>query len=248
MLLPLVITFKNAVSVMDTVLTSNINKAAYTEKDLAKIVSNINNTEQINSLHSNIRFFAGIGINAYKLKFKGGNQFDNDASSSVFPKINAGFNLNITQSGSFILRTEIYFTGDKANFVYNGQADVPYKQVFKLDHYAASLNPQLLFNVYNTNDFKIFLALGAAVNFSKFSNAENMFTYYFASGSTETTSLPFNNRNAVTANITTKAGVVLKNRLEIYAGYNTQAPITSLEYGSLNLTAFQAGINYIFGR
>ncbi|MEO6849992.1 MAG: hypothetical protein ABI166_05160, partial [Mucilaginibacter sp.] len=194
------------------------------------------------------RFFIGAGINFVTNKAKGDIAFANSKSTpSFFPLLNIGmdfyFNKNV---GQFLLRAELQFTGDKTNFRYNGFASTPYVQTLSFNQYTTSFNPQLLYNIYNTDQTKLYLAAGIAADYSIYSNKQNNIVYSVDGKPIGSNNLDFPNVQAIYFNFTSKIGMSLNHKFEIYFGYNPPSSVTNNLYYTLSSASYRAGITFLF--
>ncbi len=231
----------------------------YTAEALKEVVSKINGVANGSNNkivftgedHASVRFFVGIGVNNTGLYFTGDNDFATvKTSSSVFPEITIGADIFLNKNvGNLILRTSLNLTGDNGSFTYNNTSAFPYMTVLKFNQYTASLNPQLLYNVYNTSPLKLYISAGVAANFSMYNNKQ----YYRVKNATVTPESvlqltePFEPQ-ALFLTETIKAGVVLNNKLDIHIGYVPPASIEFEGSYSIKTTSYQAGISYLFGK
>lgn len=235
-------------------LSEAIQLSNYKLSDLKKVVSDINGSQENAKVpvsdRNGARFFAGIGAANSVVNFKGDHPLTPAGnSSSILPKINAGVDVYLNKNvGRWLFRVDLSFTANKASFNYN-ETNVVSSHTYKLkfDQYIASLNPQIVYNLYNTNKFKFYLDAGLAINGNICNSKQN--SVDFNSGSAVTSStMTFPKPSGAFYNVTTKAGAVFNNKFEIYAGYNPSTAMTDYTGYSMNLTSYQAGINFLFGK
>jgi hypothetical protein len=235
-------------------LSEAIQVSNYKLNDLKKVALAINGAEEQAKLSGSnrdgTRFFAGIGAANSVVSFSGDHVLSKAGSSnSVLPKINAGVDVYINKNvGRWLFRAELSLMANKASFMYN-ENDATSSSTYKLkfDQYIVSLNPQMVYNLYNTNKFKFYLAAGLAIDGNVCTSKQNSVDH--ANGSVVTSgTITFPKPVSVFYNITTKAGAVLNNKLEIYAGYNPSTTMTNYILYSMNLTSYQVGVNFLFGK
>lgn len=232
-----------------------IEQASYNTQDLKKISEMINkmtyDTKDYGTT-SSVRFFAGVGINITRLKPTSEFRFYNPPTiTSVNPTLSGGANIYINPNvGQFIARCEILFTRDSYNTVadvYFNQPEKP-KSQYHLTQYIAVFYPQLVFNAYNTNDFKFYLDAGLAFNFSK-NKGDELYNGY-----TQVTEKHYLNVNSYWINYPVKVGIVLNRKIDISIAYIISTSITNnISSGSktsgdysLNLSSILAGVHYNF--
>ena len=243
-----------------TKIIDDIATADYTASSLKKIVLEINGSTGTTATgklfiakdQDGVRFFAGAGVNYANVHFIGANDFTTvAASTSIFPEINLGADIYFNKEvGNLLIRTTLNLTGNTANFNYNSGGSFPYNTVLKFDQYIIELQPQLLYNIYNTAALKFYVSAGGGVNFASYKNEQ----YYRVNpnGTITSTSLlsvgqPFEPRGAY-FNLVTGLGVVLNNKIDIYAGYLPSITFDNeVNYGT-QYSSIHAGLHYVFGK
>lgn len=246
----------------NTRLKRDVAASGYFLNDIKKYILVINDlTEEKNVAapasagESGHRFFIGAGVNISAVDYTFGltvfpKQVYKANVTSIFPQINIGydqiFNKNI---GKWLLRTELSFTGSKVDMTLDKHETDDFIKTLKYDQYLLSLSPQIIFNVYNTNKFKLFLDGGATVNLNKISNKHYLLTLYNSYNKAEFIKgeLQFPETESLFFSLIGKVGMVINNRIEIYAG---AAPNVLLTKGNsdLKVTSYKAGINFLFGK
>jgi hypothetical protein len=220
-------------------------QAGYTKEDIEKIVFEINGSDRATTFTSTkenkARPFVGIGLNMLSAhNFSTNNsipQLTNNypnaiAKQSASAEINLGEDIFLNQKEkAIILRIEFHVTYSGNSTITDNQSGTLLEKYRTL---TVSLNPQLLFDVYNSGSTKIYIGAGwqlfglggAKVSYTnKNYNELNPPAYYAG--------------NFI---FTTTANVVLNNKFDIYAGYS---PAMRLQQNSVS--SFSAGINYLFG-
>ena len=107
-----------------------------------------------------------------------------------------------------------------------------------------------MYNIYNTAALKFYVSAGGGVNFASYKNEQ----YYRVNpnGTITSTSLlsvgqPFEPRGAY-FNLVTGLGVVLNNKIDIYAGYLPSITFDNeVNYGT-QYSSIHAGLHYVFGK
>jgi hypothetical protein len=243
-------------------LLTFIQEADYKYTDLIKVANRINGlddltVEQERLVKPGTVFFITGGINSSTVKLSGIDNLNNSpSSSSLFPQIGAGINLYLNKNvGRLVFRAEMYFTGSKSNldFTYNPSPDqsvVSYTEMMSFKMYRLSLAPQILYNIYNGQQFKFFLAAGVDAQECFYSDKQyTITTHYSGGGSGADQSQPglFPFTYSLIFNGIGKAGVVIGNKLEIYAAYIPPSELIKSAY-NMKLTQYTFGLSYLFGK
>jgi hypothetical protein len=235
-------------------ITGQIQRIDYTTHDLIKIVAEINgadnNSKNVYDNRAGVRFFAGVALSNQETGFNGDIAFNGERFSSFFPKVDVGLNLYLNKNvGDWIFKTDLSFTGNQAKAHtltpedgYSEDADLKFNQ------YIVSINPQLLYNFYNTKNIKIYLALGAAINYSTYSNKQYAVEDVYDGTTTDPVQRNFPDVQSLFFSLTTKVGLILNNQLDIYAGFNPSTSLNDDTGYSMGLSSYQVGINYLFGK
>jgi len=235
----------------NTQLMQQVLSAPYAAKNLQKIIAAINGQKQSASEEQSVRYFAGAGLNISNVNFSGQHVLTSASSSGIFPKLGAGIDVFLNRNvKAWVFRTELSFSGSKADMSYDGEANTPYTQHVKFKQYWAALNPQILYNLYNSKKTKVYLGAGLNATFATYADNGSRTDYYIKNSNTLLLSRdePFSNPQEVFFSATTKLGFVLNNKIDLYAGYNLPTSITNYAQYSINLSSFQFGINYLFGK
>ncbi|HEY4195509.1 MAG TPA: hypothetical protein VGM63_08235 [Mucilaginibacter sp.] len=233
----------------NTALINTIQNAEYDKNDLQHIAVLINGVGENKSLtYANqygSRFFAGIGFNNSLVKIQGNDDFSG-SKSYAFPIVNLGEDFFLNKDiRSFVLRTELSFTANNTSFDGSNSTGVGHTSNLSFKQFIIALSPQLLYNIYNTPETKIYLSAGILAFYSAYSNKS--YTYKFTSGfQTETLTLPDLQSIYVTG--VAKAGFVFAHKFDVFAGYMPSTNLNrDVEY-SLKLSSYQIGVNYLFGK
>jgi len=176
------------------------------------------------------RLFSGLGVNITNAKYEyygyskinspesnniailvENTYLSSSISRSVSPKFDFGIDLfanpNVQQS---ILRIEWSFSYMSAKFYYPVYVDfsTSTNYIFSFTQFSSTITPQLLFNIYNREKFKVYVDGGLGLNFSAYSNNSNMNP---ANGAKATSY----NLNSSWVSFPFQAGAVIKQRLEV---------------------------------
>ena len=222
----------------------------YEETDLVKAVALINNQEVGKPTTPPIRFFAGIGLNAGKAKYHGTNLLANTAAvstTSYLPAINAGIDMFANpEIGKLIYRAELSFSmsKNKVSTTTSDQANAALSQSF--DQFNVALTPQVIYNLYNKENLKAFIGIGAAINFATYSN--NRLSRYNSFRNDTEESSDMTEFEKLYFSIPAVAGVVINKNIEIAIGYSLPAAITNYSSYDITMQRMRIGVNYLFGK
>lgn len=246
----------------DINLSERIQKLAYRARDIEDVILKIDgsNNQRKGSTASRtaISFFAGISANANKTTVAEKDDFlgSSEPSKTILPGINFGidvfFNKNV---GKWIFRTELGLSTNKASFNTTGTL-VDNSLIYKRDdqlsfnQFTVSLSPQLICNIFNKANLKTYLSAGAQINFTSYSNYKHDIQEYVNQGTIGDAHNDKNYLRKTYPNAVFKAGVIVNNRFDIYAGYNTKQRLGSYigKGYSFNIDSYRVGVNYLFGK
>lgn len=211
-------------------------EAAYTREAIEKIVFEINGSD------SNITFtstkknkwrpLVGIGFNAMSVHNFA--KVDPTATTQQSGSVELNFGEDVfinEEEKSMIMRIELHGTYSGSNTITAIESGYQLEQYHTI---TLSFNPQFLFAVYNSDGTKIYL--GAGVQAFLLAGAK---ASYIAPTFDDQNPPGYYSFNFI---LTTRADIVLNNKLDIYAGYS---PPARLEQNTLS--AFRAGLSYLFG-
>lgn len=219
-------------------LISFIQRAQFIESSLKGIIDKINGdsadvTKKTD--HKASRFFAGIGASYTQTEFFFINSVRSSYSTS--PRLNAGFDVFVNPNvQQLILRAELSANYANPNFI------LPDGNAYTFRQYTAAFTPQILFNVYNKDAFKIYLDGGISFNFSAYAN--NKITYP-GSGTVERSPYQL---EPYWASFPLQTGVVINKKLEFSLTYMGFAAYTKYTQLSISNRTMSAGLKYLFGK
>ncbi|MGZ3814759.1 MAG: hypothetical protein ACXVJN_23200, partial [Mucilaginibacter sp.] len=230
-------------------LSKLIAEADYRQNELLRIVTIING-ETENQFTPKVlfgtRLFVGVATVYNSSEFSGDIYFSKKRTS-IFPKLSVGLDMLPNKNvQKLILRAELSITGDYHNFYDPGSElyDYPSKSL-KVSSITASITPQIIYNIYNTNALKAYLRAGISINYSSYKKHDYVGTY---NGTFSVTIHNFPQFQKDWETFPLSAGVVLNKRLELYVTY---VPTSDIVYTYTNFAdrvySYQAGINYLFG-
>jgi hypothetical protein len=161
------------------------------------------------------------------------------------PMITAGVDIIANPATSrFFFRLEVALTKDKfkENFP---NATSPYYQLnYSFSLVGISIIPQLVYNVYNTENFKFYLSPGVQVAFVNEKDAH----YNQINGGTVTQIDPLLVFNTVSVAAALKAGIKINKRFDISGSYQLPTTLTQARNGQINLKSIFIGLNYYFSK
>ena len=243
----------------NTNLINRISNADYDESGFLKIVQLINggdiNAKSETQNLSTSRFFIGAGVKNSTLTFTGANfVFPNGGSKTIVsPTLSGGIDIVFNkETQKLIFRAEFSL----ADYKYNidninttGFSVDPASSSLDFTQPTVTLHPQLIYNLFSDKAFKLFLNAGFAINFSGYSDYGYTTTTTFSNGAVSVTKKDkYPQFQSTWFSVPIKAGVVLTNSIELYAAYYTSATLTTYTQSAASVTAYQVGLNYLFGR
>lgn len=240
-------------NVLDDRMQQAMDRVNYNEYDLIRIAAKMNGpAEKLKGQGENynggykgiIDLYAGAGINI--TTFTPHNayaQAGGTANTSAQPRVDFGVNFYAnpnTRKLVFIL--ELGISQNKYKDLYTNKI-YPYVDIaYKFNEFEISLTPQIAYNFYNSENFKLFAGLGYNLSYYSLSNK----TYQQQNGQKIATELdPFAISNAGNS-LYYKAGVLIKNKFQMYASYISGTGISNDRFFNITQHSVQAGINYFF--
>lgn len=224
-------------------LSGWIRSANYTEHDLLKIAVALNGgnvSQSIEKSNFGTRFFAGAGVSCTDLAFTGFIQYGDNYR--LFPRVQAGIDfLTNKYTQRLVARLEIAATTDEHTFTNTSE-----RTQLKVKQYTASFIPQVYYNFYSGQNFKAFAGGGLSLNISAYPVHYYTFQLGFEPAPLRKDNYP--QYRSVWETAVLKAGILLSNHVEIYAGYSPWTTMTNDHADAAgNITSYQAGVNFLFG-
>jgi hypothetical protein len=234
-------------------LLYKINNSKYDRTSLLYIINGFNGEQNHHATGKGaapIRFFVGLAVNSTKNQvYDPDISYNNENSNTIAPKLNFGIDIfgnpNVQQ---VVFRAELSFTYTTAKFDFPTTATSYNDQefIYSFNQYNFAFTPQILFNIYNEDNFKFYLDGGFAVNFSTYSN--NMLVAIANSkGAANTVNNPYTLEGSW-INIPFQAGVVLNKKVEFYVSYSLASPITTYVGFHISDQFSSLGVKYLFGK
>ena len=255
----------------DTKLMNKAERTHYSESDLESLVDDINgsvtgrvkNNNSATYTKRNFRMFVGAGANFTKTRYinsqfveiiatpVGGNQVDltsrnyriQSIGETLAPEFNFGFDMFVNPNVQrLIFRAELSlsYVSAKLSYPESGQT-VPINGTYTFNQYTATITPQLIFNAYNKDNFKIYIDAGVGFNFSAYSN--NKVT---TPQTNVTTNRPYD-LEPYYASLPIQAGIVLNKKIDIAFTFVKYATYTSYNDIALSNQSMCLGVKYFFG-
>jgi hypothetical protein len=239
-------------------LQDKIVQTKYKEKELLAVVTLINNIDPNKKIENGnhkpaVSLFAGLGINVSDIHFAATQQATTQtAKTSYYPKVTIGvdapFNPNV---GRLLFRTELSFTMARADITVRSADQVSTTtSTFKLNQQTIALKPQIIYNIYNTDNLKVYAGAGINVNFTHYPASANKtavvndvpsLSYKREDDFASSTNLWFQ--------IAPKAGFTIGQKWDV--GINYFVPTNISDIGAMptiRVKGFDVGVSYYFGK
>ena len=227
-------------------LINNVRSMKYEQSDLIGIVDKINNNISVANKKKSSRFFAGITIADTKTKVENTYYAGPNSDNRITPKISLGVDIfNNPNTQQLIFRGELSLSYVNPQFNYNGTSGTGV-QTYSFNQYTAALIPQILFNVYNKDNFKVYIDGGIGINFSNYSN-QKVVTQSSVTNTPVTIENPYQFENVWT-NFPLEAGVMLNKKIEFsftYAPYGSYSKYVFIHAGSQSTSL---SIKFLLGK
>lgn len=220
-----------------------IEKVSYQKSDLLQMVNLINHEVGNKSQFPSSRFFVGAGLNTANMKYVG-EEFlgkgDTRNERMMGPLFKGGVDFFANPAiGKLIFRIELAVLRTKVDVTKNTQK----VQLAYLHHSfkqtSVVLTPQILQNIYNAPNTKVFVGLGAEFNLpfysdnvmerNTFSGEEKSFQEFYIA-------------------MPVVAGVVLNKKIELALGYSFPRNITKRVSYALTMEKYKVGVSYYLGK
>jgi len=245
----------NKYGVLDNSLQWDIEHMSYNSDGMLNIVSRINhvsNTE-LKKMNANkgpaFNFSVGAGVNINTISSpssssysKGGGVSSTSLGSEASIGVNAFAN-PATRQLQFRLEIGIADSHPKSLYTLKVDPYIPFEASF--DELQISFNPQIIYNFYNAENFKIYGDVGFNLSYFKHSNS------YFGSQARPNSAPEFQESvpyffNSFDSNLLVKIGVEINKKWGIFAQYISSEAVTKGGYFQMDSTAKQVGVSYIF--
>lgn len=227
----------------------------FDQADLEKIVSEINGGNNPVKKGAYFRFFVGGGLNSNKGHYRDNSksighftyegpiretdvfpQTISKYSTTVSPRVNFGIDVfSNPDVQKLIFRTELSFSYNRPQFEYlafSYKADTNVYYTDSFNQYTTSITPQILLNLYNKDNFKIYIDGGIGLNFSAYSN----------------TKLPAGtDLHSFWVNFPVQAGIAINRKLELSLSYAAPMIVANYyNYFNVDSQIMSLGLKYLF--
>ncbi|OJW15319.1 hypothetical protein [Mucilaginibacter sp. 44-25] len=235
---------------LNSEVNNHIQRTEYNADALTRLVKEINTNNislsaNINTGRKSAYFFAGTGVNIIMFRTDGGvTTAGAPNKTSVLPVITGGLNVYPNpHTRQLALRVETGVGIGRYSAAYTSKVSPYNDAVFNFTEVNFFLAPQILYNVYNQNNFKFFIGAGLQASLINYTNK----AFRNADGSPSTLSYqPFGLFIKTATASLFKAGILIRNKIELNAGYLTESDICKDPYYRITATGVQIGINYHF--
>jgi len=225
-------------------LEARINKTDFTQSDLFSVIKLINNDKVIKeSGIGGTRLYAGVLFVQTTTDFLGANYLGGQRSQTYIPTLNAGFDVFTNRyTKRLFLRLDLSLSADKPRF--KSQEENLDTYDYKFDRYTVMLSPQLIYNFYNRQNFKLYFGIGIGIDYSVYGK-DNRLIYNTTYGYTTTEKNPYN-LNSFAISTILKAGAFISKTFELYAQYTPPEYITNYVGFGVRTSAVGVGVHYLF--
>ena len=234
-------------------LNRRVENTSYELSQLESLANEVNDNKT-RGKRSASRYFFGAALNNTTVQINNVNYIDNPQSLTYLaPKISAGIdifgNKNVQK---YILRTELSFSYIKPRFNYSEDPQFNVKTIsdvgYSFDQYTVTATPQLLVNVYNKTNFKLYLDGGIGLNCSAYSNhvLNIKYTNAFNTVTTSSTEKPYG-LHSFWLTYPVQIGAVF-NKIEVHFTFiakSDYAPNSNSGAVSVSNQAINVGLKYL---
>ena len=259
----------NKYNLSEARLMAKAEQTRYSESELEAMVDQINGDQSsrynnVKSSRQNFRLFAGVGANFTRTRYIN-NQFVEVTSTPIgnsdqvnltyknyriqsvgeclAPKLNFGFDMFLNPNVQrLIFRAELSlsYVAAQLNYPESGQT-TPVNGTYTFNQYTATITPQLIWNIYNKDNFKFYIDAGVGFNLSAYSGSQLVYPQ-----SSNIAAGPYDFETYY-ASLPLQVGFVLNKKLDIaftYTGYTTYTSYTAV---SISNQSMCLGVKYLLG-
>ncbi len=232
-------------------LKAKIEKANFRAEDLAPIIDLINNTTTAKA-KSKKGLFVGLALNYNTLTDVNSINGTNEAATSttVSPKVSVGFDFFDNQEvQQFVFRVELTLGYINPRFNYPVTVNSsPATLSYQYSQFTTSIVPQLLYNIYNKPNLKVFIGTGMSFNISAY--PVNKFTLNSNDPNTNSAAAQQNPEQLQTlwTTVPLQGGITINRKVQLFYIYNITFS-SYLHYVRDNFSnhSMDFGVKYIFG-
>ena len=243
------ISYINKLNLQIPGLVNKLDQARYEQTDLEQLINEINNNDKkaISKKASSSRFFAGISVGrtiteVSEITIAGLPTDILHGQAAISPRADFGVdffdNPNVQR---FVFRGEIALSYLNPHYAYQiARVDgTSAHTTYTFNQYTASVAPQVLFNFYNKDDFKVYIDAGIAFNFSSYTNNKFVIDESDIAGPDLA---PF------WINFPLQAGMVLNKKIEVCLTYINKASFSRTSTFDANNQTVSLGVKFLFGK
>jgi hypothetical protein len=245
----------NKYNVLNSDLIRTLQTANYSQSDLLPIVSKINNVskeeyEKKYADNGKINLYLSAALNISNTSSSSQSAYSAGGGlghTSYQPAVSIGINVIPSPNTDRVeLRAELSLAETQFNALYQLKVS-PYSATkASFNQLNLSFSPQVIFNLYNASNFKIYA--GAGLEFISFSFSNSYFGTQ--TGTTNNANFPIEpySFSKFDSGLLLKAGVKLYKNWEVYFSYLSPVSTTQSPYFSFYNNNLQVGVSYFFGK
>lgn len=229
-------------------LQNYIERSNYDYSDIEYIVNQVNGKAKTKNASgaSFIRLFAGAAVNVTQTRADGSSNYisRSQPSTSYAPKVDLGVDIFANPNvQKLILRFQVSYTNVKASLSADLPSTLSYSsETFKFDQYNFIASPQIIYNFYNTDSFKLYASGGIGFIFSDYTQADA-----FTLNGVPSTGVYYRLQKSW-VNYSLQTGAVLNKRVELFLSFNPRAAYTQYDDFSISSSSFGAGVHFLMGK
>ncbi|MDB4905050.1 MAG: hypothetical protein JWQ63_4331 [Mucilaginibacter sp.] len=247
----------NKHNALDDDLSRTFETASYSQPDLLTIVSRINNISKSEYAkkyagHSKLNFYVSAALNISNTSSNSSAPYTTGGGgwpyTSYLPAVSFGLNIIPKPStGKVELRAELSFAETKFSSSYQLKVSPYVGEKASFNQLGISLIPQIIYNIYNAENFKFYVGAGIGVTRFVYSNA------YFGSQDPNISDGGIGSSdpyyfNGTDSSYLLKAGAKINKKFEIFFNYFTNTATTQGGYFQFVNSSKQIGIVYLLGK
>jgi hypothetical protein len=228
----------------------DIDHSFYNKGSILKMTSLINGISKTDfqkyyNDKTKLNLFVGVALNSTNSKPQGAYLAAGGIShTSNLPAASVGIDFFANpNTGNLIFRVELTVGENQYKSAYITKISPYIPLNYSYTQLSVAPTPQIIYNIYNADNFKIYAGLGMALTFYSYSKA----SFGSQDGKTPvsqiTESDPYN-FNPFSTPILFEAGVKIGKNWGIGAEYLTASPVSHGDYFQINFSTLRVGINY----
>lgn len=232
-------------------LQNYIERSNYDYSDIEYIVNQVNGKVKTKNASgaSFIRLFAGAAFNVTQTRADGSGNYisRSPASTSYTPKVDVGVDIFSNPNvQKLIFRFQVSYSYVKASLSADLPSTLSYSsETFKFNQYNFIASPQIIYNFYNTDSFKLYASGGIGFVFSNYTEA---YAFTLSAFPSSTGYGVYYQLQKSWVNYSLQTGAVLNKRVELFLSFNPRAAYTQYDDFSIASSSFGAGIHFLMGK